>query len=160
LVPGFSGALAPSAARRLVPGCSALTNTSSPVGRATPPRFPIFAVHKIFDVVLGRSEAALEDYLQIYRFKQSLCYLLLEKYRTRKQCVRLVSRFLTVIDQLRHSGLAQLVTLAETLSSWQQEIAPNVAFYRQQWHHRRIPHQDRGPAAPGPRISQFLTTVA
>ena len=66
----------------------------------------------------------------IYRFKQSLCYLLLKKHRTRKQCVRLVSRFLTAIDQLRHSGLAQLVTLGDTLHSSQQEIATMWRFTR------------------------------
>ena len=50
--------------------------------------------------------------------------------RTRKQCVRLVSRFLTAIDQLRHSGLAQLVTLGDTLHSSQQEIATMWRFTR------------------------------
>jgi len=66
----------------------------------------------------------------IYRFKQSLCYLLLKKHRTRKQCVPLVSRFLTAIDQLRQSGLAPLVTLGETLQSWHQEIATMWRFTR------------------------------
>jgi transposase len=53
-----------------------------------------------------------------------------EKHRTRKRCVHLVSRFLTALDQLRHSGRAQLVTLGETLHSWQQEIATMWRFTR------------------------------
>lgn len=43
----------------------------------------------------------------IYRFKQRLCYLLLKKHKTRRQCQRLVPRFLRAIDELRQSGLAQ-----------------------------------------------------
>ncbi|HSB13502.1 MAG TPA: hypothetical protein VLE22_03525 [Bryobacteraceae bacterium] len=37
----------------------------------------------------------------IYRFKQRLCYLLLKKHRTRKQCQALVPRFLRAVYQLR-----------------------------------------------------------
>lgn len=58
-----------------------------------------------------------------YRLKQHLCYLLLKKHRTRKQCARLIPHLLRAIDQLRGVGPAQLVTLAETLSNWQEEIA-------------------------------------
>jgi len=74
--------------------------------------------------------ARLEQYFekfpavrQIYRFKQRLCYLLLKKHRTRKQCLPLVERFLKAIHQLRQAGLAQLVQLGETLNAWSLEIA-------------------------------------
>ncbi|MEN6533481.1 MAG: transposase, partial [Bryobacteraceae bacterium] len=52
---------------------------------------------------------------QIYRFKQRLCYLLLKKHRTRKQCDPLATRFLKAIHQLRQAGLPQLMQLGETL---------------------------------------------
>jgi hypothetical protein len=41
-------------------------------------------------------------------FKQRLCYLLLKKHRTRKQCEQLVPRSLRAVCQLRRAGLAQL----------------------------------------------------
>jgi transposase len=59
----------------------------------------------------------------IYRFKQRLCYLLLKKHKTRKECEKLVPRFLRAITELRQSGFAPLVTLGETLHCWQEEIA-------------------------------------
>ena len=52
----------------------------------------------------------------IYRFKQRLCYLLLKKHRTRRQCEHLVPRFLRAVYQLRQTGLAPLVQLGRTLS--------------------------------------------
>jgi transposase len=67
---------------------------------------------------------------EIYRFKQRLCYLLLKKHRTRKNCAPLASRFLKAIYQLRHAGLAQLVQLGETLNSWSAEIATMWRFTR------------------------------
>jgi transposase len=67
---------------------------------------------------------------EIYRFKQRLCYLLLKKHRTRKQCVPLVHRFLRALQQLRTCGLAQLVQLGQTLSSWSLEIAAMWRFTR------------------------------
>ena len=66
----------------------------------------------------------------IYRFKQRLCYLLLKKHRTRKQCQQLVPRLLRAIYQLRQAGLAQLVQLGETLHSWSVEIATMWRFTR------------------------------
>jgi len=66
----------------------------------------------------------------IYRFKQRLCYLLLKKHKTRKQCQKLIPRFLRAIVELRQSGLAQLVTLGETLHSWSEEIARMWRFTR------------------------------
>ena len=59
----------------------------------------------------------------IYRFKQRLCYLLLKKHRTRKQCQALIPRFLRAIYQLRQAGLPQLVQLGDTLHAWREEIA-------------------------------------
>ncbi len=67
---------------------------------------------------------------EIYRFKQRLCYLLLKKHKTRKQCAKLVPRFLRAITDLRQSGFAQLVTLADTLHSWREEIARMWRFTR------------------------------
>ncbi len=79
----------------------------------------------------------LQAYLQahpvldrLYRFKQHLCYLLLKKHRTRKQCQALIPRLLLAIDQLRQARLPQLVQLGETLQAWQQEIATMWRFTR------------------------------
>ncbi len=67
---------------------------------------------------------------EIYRFKQKLCYLLLKKHRTRKQCGPLATRFVNLIRQLREVGLAQLVQLGETLNAWSLEIATMWRFTR------------------------------
>jgi len=67
---------------------------------------------------------------QIYRFKQRLCYLLLKKHRTRKQCGPLAMRFLKAIHQLRQAGLPQLMQLGDTLHSWRNEIATMWRFTR------------------------------
>ncbi len=53
----------------------------------------------------------------IYRFKQRLCYLLLKKHRTRKQCEKLVPRFLRAVDQL-----------GQSLYAWRNEIATMWRF--------------------------------
>jgi len=66
----------------------------------------------------------------IYRFKQRLCYLLLKKHRSRKQCEQLAPRFLRAIYQLRQAGFPQLVQLGETLHSWSAEIATMWRFTR------------------------------
>ena len=66
----------------------------------------------------------------IYRFKQKLCYLLLKKHRTRKQCQPLASRFLRAVQELRQSGFPQLATLGDTLYSWRNEIAAMWMFTR------------------------------
>jgi len=66
----------------------------------------------------------------IYRFKQRLCYLLLKKHKTRRQCQKLIPRFLRAVIELRQSGLAQLVTLGETLHAWSEEIARMWRFTR------------------------------
>ena len=66
----------------------------------------------------------------IYRFKQRLCYLLLKKHKTRRQCQKLVPRFLRAIVELRDSRVAQLITLGDTLHSWSEEIARMWRFTR------------------------------
>jgi len=66
----------------------------------------------------------------IYRFKQRLCYLLLKKHRSRRQCAELVPRFLRAVYQLRQAGLAQLVQLGETLAAWSEEIVAMWRFTR------------------------------
>ena len=82
-------------------------------------------------------QARLAAYLQsfpvlelIYRFKQRLCYLLLKKHRTRRQCQPLARRFLRAVAELRQAGLPQLVALGDTLHAWQQEIAAMWRFTR------------------------------
>ena len=67
---------------------------------------------------------------EVYRFKQRLCYLLLKKHRTRKQCVPLARRFLKALYELKQAGLTQLVQLGQTLSSWSNEIATMWRFTR------------------------------
>lgn len=74
-----------------------------------------------------RGHPALE---LIYRFKQRLCYLLLKKHRTRKQCEQLIPRFLRAVYQLKHAILPQLVALGETLETWSQEIVAMWRFTR------------------------------
>jgi len=67
---------------------------------------------------------------EIYRFKQRLCYLLLKKHRTRKQCEHLARRFLKALHELSQTGLAQLMQLGQTLTSWTTEIATMWRFTR------------------------------
>src|SRR6266542_6237597 len=66
----------------------------------------------------------------IYRLKQRLCYLLLKKHKTRGQCEKLAPRFLPAVIKVRQSGLAQLVTLGDTLHAWSTEIARMSRFTR------------------------------
>jgi transposase len=66
----------------------------------------------------------------IYRFKQKLCYLLLKKHKTRKQCQKLIPRFLRTITELRDSNFPQLVSLGDTLHSWSEEIGRMWRFTR------------------------------
>jgi len=66
----------------------------------------------------------------IYRFKQVLCYLLLKRHRTRKQCSLLIPKLLSAIDQLGAATLPHLVQLGDTLDSWKTEIAAMWRFTR------------------------------
>ena len=67
---------------------------------------------------------------EIYRFKQRLCYLLLKKHRTRKNCTQLAHRFIKALHELSQAGLTQLVQLGQTLTSWATEIAMMWRFTR------------------------------
>jgi transposase len=89
--------------------------------------------HKLTPQQLARLEAYFDSFpvlREIYRFKQKLCYLLLKKHRTRQQCIPLVRRFLKALHELSQAGLAQLVQLGRTLSSWASEIATMWRFTR------------------------------
>lgn len=59
-----------------------------------------------------------------------LCYLLLKKHKTRRQCEKLILRFLRSVEQLKSVGLAPLVQLGETLHSWSREIVCIWRFTR------------------------------
>ena len=89
---------------------------------------------------------------ELYRFKQGLCYLLLKKHKTRKECAKLVPRFLRAMAELRQSGLAQLVTLGDTLHSWREEIARMWRFTRSngitEGFHNKIEDQQAGIRLP------------
>ncbi len=67
---------------------------------------------------------------EIYRFKQRLCYLLLKKHRTRKNCAHLAHRFLRAIEDLKGARLPQMVQLGQTLESWATEVAMMWRFTR------------------------------
>jgi len=74
-----------------------------------------------------RARPALEA---IYRFKQRLCYALLEKSCNQKRCQKLARRFLADIAALRCCGFAPLAQLGNTLYSWREEIACMWRFTR------------------------------
>jgi transposase len=82
--------------------------------------------HQKLSVYL-KQNAALE---LIYRFKQKLCYLLLEKRMNQKKCRELAPKLLRMIADLRAQGLFQLVQLGNTLHSWREEIATMWRFTR------------------------------
>src|SRR5450432_1426705 len=66
----------------------------------------------------------------IYRFKQRLCSLPMEKHRNRKRCAKLAPRLLRAIAELQASGFAPLVQLGNTLHAWREEIATMWRFTR------------------------------
>jgi transposase len=66
----------------------------------------------------------------VYRFKQKLCYLLLEKHHNQKKCRQLAPRLLRMIAELRDAVLAPLVQLGNTLHAWREEIATMWRFTR------------------------------
>ena len=82
--------------------------------------------HQKLSVYLKQNEA-LE---LIYRFKQKLCYLLLEKRMNQKKCRELAPKLLRMIAELREQGLSQMVQLGNTLHSWREEIATMWRFTR------------------------------
>jgi transposase len=74
-----------------------------------------------------RENPALEI---IYRFKQRLCYLLLEKHLNQKKCAKLIPRLLRAITELKSAILPSLVQLGHTLHAWREEIATMWRFTR------------------------------
>jgi len=66
----------------------------------------------------------------VYRFKQKLCYLLLEKRLNQKKCRELAPKLLRMIADLRAQELSQMVQLGNTLHSWREEIATMWRFTR------------------------------
>ena len=82
-------------------------------------------------------QARLSHYLaerpaleQVYRFKQKLCYLLLQKHHTAKECRQLAPRLLRMIAELKQVGFVQLAQLGQTLDTWKEEIATMWRFTR------------------------------
>jgi transposase len=66
----------------------------------------------------------------IYRFKQKLCYLLLKRHRTKKQCEQLAPRLVAAVEQLQQMPQPQLAQLGQTLACWSEEIARMWRFTR------------------------------
>ncbi len=59
----------------------------------------------------------------VYEQMQRVCSLMRMRHRKAWQCRELAPRLINVIRQLARSGFTPLVTLANTLRSWQEEIA-------------------------------------
>jgi len=74
-----------------------------------------------------RENPALEV---VYRFKQKLCYLLLNKRLNQNKCRELAPKLLRMIALLREQQLPQMVQLGNTLHSWREEIATMWRFTR------------------------------
>jgi transposase len=64
----------------------------------------------------------------VYRFKQKLCYLLLQKGLNQGRCRKLAPKLLRMIALLRQSQLAAMVQLGNTLHAWRDEIATMWRF--------------------------------
>ena len=65
-----------------------------------------------------------------YEFKERLVALMLIKHQTARQCRQLIPRFLEAIKELLECPLEILRTLAQSLQSWQNEIARMWRFTR------------------------------
>jgi transposase len=59
----------------------------------------------------------------LHQRMHALRRLLNVKNRTKRQCRPLISKLLDSIDELKASGFPPLITLAQTLASWKEEIA-------------------------------------
>jgi transposase len=59
----------------------------------------------------------------VYRFKQKLCYLLLNKRLNQNKCRELAPKLLRMIALLREQPLPHMVQLGNTLHCWREEIA-------------------------------------
>ena len=82
-----------------------------------------------------KSKERLMQYLEsnpalkvIYEFKQELMKLILSRVSNRKQAEPLVVKYLAMVIQLQESKFAPLVTLGNTLESWQKEIVRRWRF--------------------------------
>ena len=64
----------------------------------------------------------------IYDFKQDLCRMLLLKRQNQQQFQRIIPQFLAKIQALQFSIFPPLVTLGNTLQSWQEEILRMLRF--------------------------------
>ncbi|NIP95705.1 MAG: ISL3 family transposase, partial [Akkermansiaceae bacterium] len=69
-------------------------------------------------------------FVPIYEQMHALCELLRHKHKRKSECRPLAEQLLYIIEQLRQSGFAPLVTLAHTLASWSEEIACMWRFTR------------------------------
>jgi len=59
---------------------------------------------------------------EIYRFKEQLMWVLLRKKQTKKQCKKLIPKFLNMIKLLKNSGFENCQKLGKTLDNWSEEI--------------------------------------
>jgi transposase len=85
----------------------------------------------------------------IYRFKQRLCSLLLEKACTQKRCRKLAHRFLRDIAALRCCGFRATSPTRPDASCLERGDRLHVALHPQQRNHRRLPHQNGSPPKTG-----------
>lgn len=89
--------------------------------------------HNLRPEQAAKLDVYLESYpalREIYRFKQRLCHLLLQKHCNQQQCLHMAPRFFKIIQELRDSGFAPLIQLGETLHTWRDEIATMWRFTR------------------------------
>jgi hypothetical protein len=103
--------------------------------------------HKIYYLVMGLSERALEPYLERLERKQQVqvcvwtwpraigrwCASISRtpaSWPTVFMCAALAPRFLRAVHELRQAGLPPLVTLRQTLHDWREEIASMWRFSR------------------------------
>lgn len=75
------------------------------------------------------SKKRFENYLNqnpalktIYDFKQDLMKIILSRVSSREQAKPLVQQFFFMVNELKNSGFAPLITLGNTLENWQEEI--------------------------------------
>ena len=97
------------------------------------PLFERYA-EKVFDAEAKELLACFPE-PEAYSFQMTLLpmnvySLLLNKQRTRRQCRKLIPRFLRTVSELRQAILPHLVQLGETLYSWRDEIAAMWRFTR------------------------------
>jgi len=123
------------------PSCAAIVTTSA---RAAVP--------------LGRylqQHPALET---IYRFKQRLCYLLLNKHRTRKECEQLAPASCAPSASCGRRPAATGPTRPDP-ALLAERNRRHVALHPQQRHHRRLPNQNGTHQPAGPTASGTSTTT-